>query len=170
MAKQVKRNRAAEAIARGNRLCMFEISAATDAAIERTREHLAAVEGRCTRVQALERLIREGAKRLLAVSAVRFVYLARSEHGEYKIGQSGDPVKRARTLSRNNPFPVMLLHQIETTHAGWLESYLKRKFRIQRIRGEWFKFKAADVRFITALDTQSVDALVEDYRRNRVKS
>lgn len=59
------RNRAAEANARGKRLCMFEISQEFDALLERVREALAAELGSCTRLQALERMGREGARRLL---------------------------------------------------------------------------------------------------------
>jgi hypothetical protein len=59
------RNRAAEAEARGRKLAMFEISQEFDTLIERVRAALAVEMGRCTRTQALERMGREGAKRLL---------------------------------------------------------------------------------------------------------
>ena len=65
MAKKSSRNRAAEALAKGKRMAMFEISQEFDALIERVREVLASEMGSCSRVQALERMGREGAKRLL---------------------------------------------------------------------------------------------------------
>lgn len=61
----VKRNRSAEAEAKGRKLAMFEISQDFDQLLERVRERLASEMGTCTRVQALERMGREGAKKLL---------------------------------------------------------------------------------------------------------
>ena len=65
MGKNEGRNRAAEAIAKGKRMAMFEISQEFDALIERVRAVLAKEMGSCSRLQALERMGREGAKRLL---------------------------------------------------------------------------------------------------------
>lgn len=66
MAKSVGvRNRSAEAKAKGKKTCMFEISQELDSLIERVRDAIAAEIGSCTRVQALERMGREGAKKLL---------------------------------------------------------------------------------------------------------
>lgn len=65
MAKKVGRNRSAEAQARGKRLTMFEISLELDELIERVRDVLTEEMGSCSRLQALERMGREGAKRLL---------------------------------------------------------------------------------------------------------
>lgn len=59
------RNRAAEAAAKGKRLAAFEISQDFDRLINQVAKALAAEMGSCTRVQALERMGREGAKRLL---------------------------------------------------------------------------------------------------------
>lgn len=59
------RNRSAEALAKGKRLAAFEISQDFDRLIDRVAETLATEMGTCTRVQALERMGREGAKRLL---------------------------------------------------------------------------------------------------------
>jgi hypothetical protein len=59
------RNRAAEALAKGKRLAMFEITQESDKLIEQARERIAVQIGSCTRVQALERLLREGASKLL---------------------------------------------------------------------------------------------------------
>ena len=60
-----KRNRAAEATAKGKRLVAFEISQELDGLIDEVAEALKGEMGSCTRVQALERMGREGAKRLL---------------------------------------------------------------------------------------------------------
>lgn len=62
-----KRNRATEARDRGKRLCMFEMSAEASALIDQVKEQLAAQMGRCSRTQALERIVREGAKKILTI-------------------------------------------------------------------------------------------------------
>jgi hypothetical protein len=68
MGQKTNRNRAAEAKARGKRLCMFELSQEFDALIEAVAERLASEQGSCTRTQALERMGREGAKKILRKS------------------------------------------------------------------------------------------------------
>lgn len=65
MPKMKTRNRSQEALARGNVLRAFEISKEANTLIDRTAETLAVDLGNCTRTQALERLIREGSRRLL---------------------------------------------------------------------------------------------------------
>lgn len=64
----MSRNRAREAKARGRRLIAAEISQEADDLITRTATVLAVTQGRCTRVLALEHLIREGAKKILKKS------------------------------------------------------------------------------------------------------
>lgn len=64
-ARRQSRNRAAEAKARGRKTCMFELAIDLDVLIEQVRDRLAAEMGSCTRTQALERMAREGAKRIL---------------------------------------------------------------------------------------------------------
>lgn len=64
--KEKKRNRSADALARGNVLVAFEIRQQTSALIDRAADALReGFGGRCTRVQALEKLIQEGAKKIL---------------------------------------------------------------------------------------------------------
>ena len=80
--KPKERNRSQEAIARGNVLRAFEISREADGLIDQAADALSdrmakALEslgtgaGRCTRTQALESLIREGAKKILGKSTSR---------------------------------------------------------------------------------------------------
>jgi len=58
------RNRSEEARAKGRALRAFELSAESDGLIDRARDHLAESLGACTRVQALEWLVRMGAKKI----------------------------------------------------------------------------------------------------------
>jgi len=59
------RNRSALARANGRRLVAFEISARLDELINEVAAALAARLGRCTRLEALERMGRAGARHLL---------------------------------------------------------------------------------------------------------
>ncbi len=61
-----KRNRSAEALIVGRRLVAFEVTQEFDSLITQVAEALKdQMGGRCTRVQALEKMGREGAKKLL---------------------------------------------------------------------------------------------------------
>ncbi len=73
-----------------------------------------------------------------------FVYVFEAENRMYKIGKSFDPAQR---VARFNTLPVAvaLIHQIESTDAGWLERKLHRQYAQKRARGEWFALTASDV-------------------------
>ncbi len=58
------RNRSAEAKTQGRILRAFELSAEADKLIDRAASHLAGGQGKATRVQGLEWLIRQGAKKI----------------------------------------------------------------------------------------------------------
>ena len=61
----------------------------------------------------------------------------------YKIGKSKNPKIRERTLQAELP-TVALICVIEND----IESYLHEKFKIKRIRGEWFRLSKNDVEYI----------------------
>lgn len=58
------RNRSAEARGQGRKLQSFILGAETDRAIERAIEHLTGEIGRCSKVQALEWLVKQGATKI----------------------------------------------------------------------------------------------------------
>jgi len=60
-----KRNRSALALTKGRRLVAFEVTQEFDQLINEVAAALAAQLGTCTRLQALERMGREGAKKIL---------------------------------------------------------------------------------------------------------
>lgn len=53
-----------------------------------------------------------------------------------KIGLSGDPEKRLRSMQSGSPVPLVLLH----TEAGDFEREMElhHRFDLYRVRGEWF--------------------------------
>ena len=65
-AKPAGRNRSAEARANGMFLRAFELTAEADAIIDRAAAHLETTQGRGTRAQAVEWLIRRGGKKIPA--------------------------------------------------------------------------------------------------------
>ena len=79
-------------------------------------------------------------------SAYGFVYLAQGHRGEYKIGRTNLVDRRLGELGAMAPIEYQLVHEIKTDDPAGVESYWHRRFADRRMRGEWFKLTAADVR------------------------
>lgn len=78
--------------------------------------------------------------------AYGFVYLAEGHRGEYKIGRTNLVDRRLGELGAMAPVEYRLIHEIKTDDPAGVESYWHRRFADKRMRGEWFKLTAADVR------------------------
>jgi len=87
------------------------------------------------------------ARRSLQNDRAGYVYLIHSVHG-YKIG------KTKRMKERSQLFSVKLPFEIDVIHYAWFEDYsvaeaaLHRRFREQRLGGEWFQLTPTDVQAI----------------------
>jgi hypothetical protein len=77
-----------------------------------------------------------------------FVYLIQSPTGAYKIGRTVDPADRLKTFAVKLPFEVEYLVLLGTDDMYKLETRLHRKFKKQRINGEWFKLSYEDIKYI----------------------
>jgi len=75
-----------------------------------------------------------------------FVYLLRERPGQYKIGHAKSPGRRHFELSAGTPTELDLIHKIETDDPEGVEKYWHKRFEGQRIRREWFKLSAGDVK------------------------
>lgn len=75
-----------------------------------------------------------------------FVYLLRGRPGQYKIGRTDSPGRRHFELSAGASTELDLVHKIETDDPEGVEHYWHRRFDDKRIRREWFKLSAADVK------------------------
>ena len=78
--------------------------------------------------------------------AYGFVYLAEGHRGEYKIGRTNLVDRRLGELGAMSAVEYRLIHEIKTDDPSGVESYWHRRFADKRMRGEWFKLTAADVR------------------------
>jgi len=78
--------------------------------------------------------------------AYGFVYLAEGHRGEYKIGRTNLVDRRLGELGAMAAVEYRLIHEIKTDDPSGVESYWHRRFADKRMRGEWFKLTAADVR------------------------
>ncbi len=75
-----------------------------------------------------------------------FVYLVRGHPGEYKIGRTNLVDRRVPELGAISPVEQMLVHEIKTADPAGVEAYWHARFAGQRMRGEWFRLNAADVK------------------------
>lgn len=79
-----------------------------------------------------------------------YVYLLKTQ-GVYKIGLSVNPTRRLGEIQPAYPFPVELIHTIETEDMMALEADLHARFASQRLNGEWFELSPADLEYIKSL-------------------
>jgi hypothetical protein len=75
-----------------------------------------------------------------------FVYLVRGHPGEYKIGHTNLVDRRLSELGATASVEQRLIHEIKTDDPAGVEAYWHRRFDNKRMRGEWFRLNAADVR------------------------
>jgi predicted DNA-binding protein len=80
-----------------------------------------------------------------------FAYLIRAENGLYKIGHARDPQVRLQNLD-TGPLALELIHQVASNDPVWLEREMHKRFRRQRVRGEWFALSERQVEFICAVE------------------
>lgn len=81
-----------------------------------------------------------------AVEPYGFVYLVEGHPGEYKIGRTNLVDRRLAELGPKAPVEYRLIHEIKTDDPGGVEAYWHKRLAGKRMRGEWFKLAAADVR------------------------
>lgn len=78
-----------------------------------------------------------------------FVYLVRGHPGEYKIGRTNLVDRRLSELGATASIEQKLIHEIKTDDPAGVEHYWHRRFQDKRMKGEWFKLSAADVKAFT---------------------
>lgn len=89
-------------------------------------------------------------RRLPTIATPGFVYLLRSEYG-FKIG------KTVSMKSRTRLFEVKLPFRFSVEHFAHFDNYTEAvrafhdHFRSQRLEGEWFDLKPADLEHIKSL-------------------
>lgn len=79
-----------------------------------------------------------------------FVYLFRLDRF-HKIGSSQNPAKRLKQFE-NLPWEPALVHMIASAERGFVERLLQRRFRPQRVRGEWFDLTEQDVSRLQSIE------------------
>jgi len=75
-----------------------------------------------------------------------FVYLARGHPGTYKIGRTNLVDRRLSELGATSAVELERIHHIQTDDPAGVEAYWHRRFADQRMKGEWFRLSAADVK------------------------
>lgn len=75
-----------------------------------------------------------------------FVYLVKGHPGEFKIGRTNLVDRRLSELGAAASVEQTLVHEIKTDDPAGVEAYWHRRFEAKRMRGEWFKLTASDVK------------------------
>lgn len=75
-----------------------------------------------------------------------FVYLIKGHRGEYKLGHTSVVDRRLSELATGSSADLEVVHEIKTDDPLGVEAYWHRRFSERRIKNEWFKLSAADVR------------------------
>lgn len=78
--------------------------------------------------------------------AYGFVYLVRGHPGEYKIGRTNLVDRRLSELGATASIEQQLIHEIKTDDPSGIEAYWHKRFHDKRMRGEWFRLNAEDVK------------------------
>jgi hypothetical protein len=63
----------------------------------------------------------------------------------YKIGKAKDLGQRVNQIRLQLPYPVEILHSIETDDSSGIENYWHKRFSDKRANGEWFLLTDDDV-------------------------
>ncbi len=84
-------------------------------------------------------------------------YLVKSKEG-YKIGKSKNPEKRLKAIQTSAPSATLIAYG-----TGVEESRLHQQYKDQRIRGEWFKLRRADVESITRRLNNELSHISKNY-------
>lgn len=100
--------------------------------------------------------------------ATRYLYLIRDGENSYKIGSAKNPKVRLDQLQVGCCRRLALIWSIQTELAKWIEDYLHRKFRSQRLLGEWFSLNAVDVQWIKSLTAEGVSNLWQEEKPSRL--
>ncbi len=66
---------------------------------------------------------------------------------EYKIGTSSNVERRFRELKTQMPYEGKIIHTIQTGDPEGIEAYWHGYFSDNRLKGEWFKLTASDVKY-----------------------
>ncbi len=81
-----------------------------------------------------------------------FVYLLYSASNNlYKIGRAKELNTRNKSIAKQSPVEVELVHYFKSKDSVEAEKMLHRKYANLRTRGEWFALLDKDVRYIKSI-------------------
>lgn len=69
-----------------------------------------------------------------------YVYAIKHPDGYMKIGRSGSPEERCRTLQAGSPYDLWVAAKVPVHDPARVEAEIHSYFEEKRVRGEWFDF------------------------------
>lgn len=75
-----------------------------------------------------------------------FVYLIKGRRSEYKLGHTSVVDRRLSELATGSSVELQAVHEIKTDDPLGVETYWHRRFAKNRLKNEWFKLSASEVR------------------------
>ena len=77
-----------------------------------------------------------------------FIYAIGTTESRQKIGYSGNPEERLKTLQTGNPETLHLHYQFEIDEeiAEKYERFIHREYNHKRVKGEWFNMTPEEVK------------------------
>lgn len=71
-----------------------------------------------------------------------YIYVIAHPHGYFKVGRSGNPERRVRSIQTGSPYELRLLLKAEFEDAQGVEKRIHRLLSEYNIRREWFELPA----------------------------
>jgi len=103
---------------------------------------------------------RQAAESRIQGPATGYVYLLRASNGCHKIGRARDVEKRLKSILRDYPLEIKVIHYIPSRDCVKAETYLHHLFSDYRLQGDWFDLDKEHIDWITTLDGETLDKLI----------
>ena len=79
------------------------------------------------------------------------IYILENVENFYKIGYTKDLEQRLKQLGTGNSSDLTVIKTFDTKYDSKIEAYLKKYFKSNNIKGEWFNFSKEEIEKIETI-------------------